>query len=51
MGCWPFRVGIRLREDVVIWDDFQQPHRPSWDYVGLRPFVFDRREYVSELET
>lgn len=50
VGCWPFRVGIRLREDVVIWDDFQQPHRLSWDYAGLRPFVFDRREYVSALE-
>jgi hypothetical protein len=28
-GCWPFRVKIARREDVVIWDGFEQPHR-AW---------------------
>jgi hypothetical protein len=27
VGCWPFRVRIELREDVMIWDGFEQPHR------------------------
>lgn len=51
VGCWPFWVKIKVREDVVIWDGFEQPHRPAWRYDGLRPFVFDRRQYFSALES
>ena len=50
VGCWPFRVRIKLREDVVIWDGFEQPHRPAWRYDEMRPLVFDRRQYFSALE-
>jgi hypothetical protein len=50
VGCWPFRVRIKLREDVVIWDGFEQPHRPAWRYDKMRPFVFDRGQYFSALE-
>jgi hypothetical protein len=50
VGCWPFLVRIKLREDVVVWDGFEQPHRPAWRYDDLRPFVFDRRQYFSALE-
>jgi hypothetical protein len=50
VGCWPFWVRIKLRDDVVIWDGFEQPHRPAWRYDDLRPFVFDRGQYFSALE-
>jgi hypothetical protein len=47
-GCWPFRVRIALRDDVVVWSGFEQPHR-SWRYEEMRPFVFDRAQYLSAL--
>jgi hypothetical protein len=50
VGCWPFWVRIKLRDDVVIWDGFQQPHRPAWRYDKMRPFVFDRTQYCSALD-
>jgi hypothetical protein len=50
VGCWPFRVRIELREDVVIWDGFEQPHRRKWRYDEMRPFVFDRTQYFSALD-
>ncbi len=50
VGCWPFRVRIELREDVVIWDGFEQPHRRKWRYDEMRPFVFDRTQYCSALD-
>jgi hypothetical protein len=50
VGCWPFLVKITLRDDVVIWDDFEQPHRRAWRYDELRPFVFDRTQYLSALD-
>jgi hypothetical protein len=50
VGCWPFRTGIELREDVVIWDGFEQPHRRKWRYDEMRPFVFDRTQYFSALD-
>jgi hypothetical protein len=48
-GCWPFQVKITLQDDVVIWSDFEQPHRSAWRYNEMRPFVFDRIEYLSAL--
>ena len=50
VGCWPFRVRVTLRDDVVIWSGFEQPHRPAWRYDEMRPFVFDRTQYVSALD-
>ena len=50
VGCWPFRVSIALRDDVVVWSGFEQPHRPAWRYDELRPFVFDRMQYLSALD-
>jgi hypothetical protein len=49
VGCWPFQVKIALRDDVVTWSDFEQPHRRAWRYDALRPFVFDRAQYLSAL--
>ena len=48
-GCWPFRVEITLRDDVVIWSGFEQPHRSAWRYDKMRPLVFDRAQYLAAL--
>lgn len=50
VGCWPFRVKIELRDDVVLWSGFEQPHRRAWRYDEVRPFVFDRAQYFSALD-
>ena len=47
-GCWPFAVKISVLPDVVMWSDFEQPHR-SWDYSKLGPFRFDLQEYQAQL--
>ncbi len=26
-GCWPLQARITVREDVVVWGEFEQPHR------------------------
>ena len=55
-GCWPFLVKIAMDEDKVTWSDFEQPHRGKdrgrgqWTYETLRPFVFERTQYMAELE-
>ena len=60
-GCWPLLVRITVEENVVIWDGFEQPFRSKgpysisegraipWEYDLLRPFVFDKAQYLSEL--
>jgi hypothetical protein len=48
-GCWPFRVRITLQDDIVLWSDFEQPHRAGWRYDEMLPFVFDRTQYLSAL--
>lgn len=54
-GCWDFIVKITISDETVIWSDFEQPHRGSesvsgyWNYLSLNPFVFDRRQYESQL--
>jgi hypothetical protein len=49
-GCWPLRVEITLRDDLVIWSDFEQPHRAAWRYDEMRPLVFDRAQYLFALD-
>lgn len=49
VGCWPFLVRITIRDDVVLWSDFEQPHR-AWRYDEMRPFVFDLAQYLSALD-
>ena len=50
VGCWPLLVEIVETEDQVIWGNFRQPHRGSWSYDSLEPFVFDRAQYLAQLE-
>lgn len=49
VGCWPFLVEIVETEDRVIWRNFRQPPRGSWNYDLLEPFVFDRAQYLTQL--
>lgn len=53
-GCWPLMARITVTDDLVIWDAFEQPHRPARDYTAFGPFQFDRHHYddaVRELST
>lgn len=45
VGCWPLDARIEVTDDLVMWQDFQQPHRPERDYRSFGPFVFGRKEY------
>jgi hypothetical protein len=45
--CWFLLVSIAVFDDVVVWFDFEQFHRP-WVY-DLGPFVFDRSAYLRAL--
>lgn len=55
LECWPFSVRITMQNNKVIWDEFEQPHRTEnhpgggWSYDRLKPFVFDKRQYIAEL--
>jgi hypothetical protein len=49
-GCWPLLCRVDFSDDLVVWSDFRQPHRPSWDYREFGPFTFDRRQYLESLE-
>ncbi len=49
VGCWPLLVRISVTEDRVTWGDFEQPHRKSWRYGRLGPFVFERDAYERAL--
>lgn len=48
-GCWPLMCRVEVREDRVIWSDFEQPHWDSgdgrWRYNTFGPFDFERSQY------
>jgi hypothetical protein len=55
-GCWPLVVRIDVRDDIVVWSDFEQPHRTDehggrdpWSYDPVGPFEFDRSSYKQAL--
>jgi hypothetical protein len=45
VGCWPLMARIRVDPESVVWDSFQQPHRPERNYSCFGPFVFDAEQY------
>lgn len=50
-GCWPLLTRITLTGDLVVWDRFEQPHRPTRDYETFGPFVFDRDRYDKAVDS
>jgi hypothetical protein len=54
-GCWPLSVRIDIRDDLVVWQEFQQPHRGpqsragSWRFDSLAAFRFERGQYEQAL--
>lgn len=51
VGCWPLMARISVTADLVVWDSFEQPHRPGRDYTGFGPFRFERGRYEDALRT
>jgi hypothetical protein len=49
VGCWPLEAKIEVNDRKVVWRDFRQPHRPTWDYSGFGPFIFERAAYEAAL--
>ncbi|GEM31846.1 hypothetical protein NN3_28530 [Nocardia neocaledoniensis NBRC 108232] len=49
-GCWPLLTRITLTGDLVVWDRFEQPHRPARDYTTFGPILFDRSQYDVAVE-
>lgn len=49
-GCWPLQARIRRSAGRVVWDRFEQPHRPRRDYTDFGPFVFDEGQYRRALD-
>jgi hypothetical protein len=45
VGCWPMTARIGSSPESVVWDSFQQPHRPKRDYSKFGPFVFEAKQY------
>ena len=56
VDCWPLLARVVVGDRTVTWSDFEQPHRRvnsaagEWRYDDFGPFVFDRDQYVAELE-
>lgn len=51
VGCWPLLARVETTEHAVVWKDFRQPYRPSRDYSGFGPFVFEKSAYVSAVRS
>ncbi len=54
-GCWTLAAKIDVLKDKVVWSDFEQVHRTDdyfdrpWIYNELGQFVFEKQEYMSEI--
>jgi hypothetical protein len=48
-GCWPLTADIEISEEQVVWRNFRNGHRDSWDHSTLGPFTFGRSQYQSAL--
>jgi hypothetical protein len=48
-GCWPLMATLEITNESVVWRNFRQPHRASWDYKKLGPFTFARTQYLAAL--
>jgi hypothetical protein len=50
VGCWPLMTRITPTGNLVVWDSFEQLHRPTRDYTAFGPFLFDRAQYDQALD-
>jgi hypothetical protein len=50
-GCWPLVADVAVTETSVTWSRFRNGHRPAWDLTNLSPFVFDRSQYETALQS
>jgi hypothetical protein len=48
-GCWPLMARITVRDESVVWNEFEQPYRKERDYSGFGPFTFDVAQYQKAL--
>ncbi len=49
-GCWPLMARIEVRDDDILWSDFEQPHRrDTWSYADFGPITFTRAQYEQTL--
>jgi hypothetical protein len=57
VGCWPFLVKINECDNIICWNNYEQPHRRKeskggfWDYSNFKIFEFDKLEYQNKLIT
>lgn len=45
LGCWPLETRVLVDDDLVTWQGFAQPFRPTRDYGSFGPFTFRRSQY------
>ena len=48
-SCWPLEAKVSADSQTVTWSEFSQPHRPTRDYEGFGPFIFERTQYDEAL--
>lgn len=48
--CWPLLCKISIQGNKVTWPEFEQPHRDDWDYSHFEGFIFDKLQYLNEIE-
>jgi hypothetical protein len=41
---------ITIENERVVWNDFENLHRPEWDYSQFGPFMFRESEYLLALK-
>ncbi|MEV5576381.1 hypothetical protein AB0L06_40665 [Spirillospora sp. NPDC052269] len=51
VGCRPLTTQITSTGNLVVWNDFEQVHRPARDYTAFGPFLFDQAQYDQALAT
>ncbi|MDR0443217.1 MAG: hypothetical protein LBH44_07425 [Treponema sp.] len=54
-GCWPFLSKIKTNNNILTWNEYEQPHRKInssggyWDYSNLQSFTFNKIDYENNL--
>ncbi len=48
--CWGIFARLDIQENTVTWGEYENIHRPEWNYKKLRPFVFEKQQYLAALQ-